>query len=127
MTTPAQRNASRPEQVNRGRHVQHEIERRRKELWYRLLTGQLTAAEAREFVSDVLLADVGVLQPIDLDLTPHQLAARVARNNLGVKWLRQDVAQHPVLYRQMQEEAEKRSDDRRRALEAVNATPEVTE
>jgi hypothetical protein len=123
----SQRNTSRVEAVQQARNDAAEIEARRRTLWYRLLTGQLSAEEGREFVNDVLLGDVGVLQPINLALPPNELAARVAQNNLGVRWLRSDVAVHRALYQQLQTEAVKRDEDRRKTREALAANQEPSE
>lgn len=127
MSTPVQRSASKPDQVQRGRTAQRDTERRRQDLWKKVLEGTLTAYEGREFIADVLLGDVGVFRAIDLALAIPELAARVARNNLGVKWVREDIARFPKLYRQLQEEHSDREAERTRVRESLHASPEESE
>lgn len=74
----------------------------------------------REFVWDVLLADVNYDRPIngfDVGLLHQQ----IAEHNLGVTWLNTHVRRNRDLYLQMLTEASKREDDERQEEETMRA------
>lgn len=80
------------------------------ELWRWLLTQKM----GREFLWDVLLADVGYDHPI------HD-QADVALRNLAVRWMNTQVRRHRDLYLQMLNEASKREDDDQKEEDTMRA------
>ena len=81
------------------------------ELWRWLLTQKM----GREFLWEVLLADVGYDHPI-------RAVEDIPLRNLAVLWMNTQVRRHRDLYLQMLNEASKREDDARQQDDTMRAT-----
>jgi hypothetical protein len=97
-----QTNAADPAQLAEAQAIVRDRGRRRAELWRR----QLSTAEGREFVWDIVLRELGMFHRIAG--SPEAVYGQAALHNLAVEWLRVDITPHRDLFLQMQNEALKR-------------------
>jgi len=116
-----QTSASDVEQVTQQGDRVKARERRVAELWRWLLSKPI----GREFLWDVLLADVGYGRPIPTGYDgPGPSAMHAALHNLGCRWVDSQVRRNRNLYLQMLVEASKREDEERSRDASVPARDE---
>lgn len=105
-----------PEQA----HYFAELERRRAAREHELWRWVLTQKMGREFLHTVVFGTLGYMHHIPT-VGSDQTFGAIALHNLACRWLGKFVVRHRELYLQMVNEATKRDDDEREALETQRA------
>lgn len=112
-----QTNATDPEQLEHAARSVREQKKRRAELWRWLLSH----GEGRELLWDVILRELGMFHRIAGPL--EEVYGQAALHNLACEWLRVDVTPQRELFLQMQNEALRREEQRRRNNKASRVRP----